>query len=111
MINHLVVIPGEEKHVKELIELQRKELIPIMTILISKKGEEFSGLMDLLKSIKTEDTKIGIFGKVARLDDPLQPGDRVEIYRPLIADPKEIRKQRAEEGKAMRAGEGRPGDD
>jgi len=72
---------------------------------------EASKIVERYPEIDLAVNKIGIFGKVARLDDPLQPGDRVEIYRPLIADPKEIRKQRAEEGKAMRAGEGRPGDD
>ena len=48
--------------------------------------------------------KTGIYGKLAKLDAVLHPGDRVEIYRPLIADPKEIRKQRARDGKAMRSG-------
>ena len=48
--------------------------------------------------------KIGVFGKVAKLDRVLEAGDRVEIYRPLIADPKEARKKRAAEGKPMRKG-------
>ena len=39
--------------------------------------------------------KVGIFGKVTTLDQVLRAGDRVEIYRPLIADPKQARKQRA----------------
>ena len=38
----------------------------------------------------------------AKLDAVLQPGDRVEIYRPLIADPKEQRKKRAAEGKQLK---------
>lgn len=38
---------------------------------------------------------VGIFGERAALDDPVQDGDRVEIYRPLLADPKEARRQRA----------------
>jgi putative ubiquitin-RnfH superfamily antitoxin RatB of RatAB toxin-antitoxin module len=44
----------------------------------------------------------GVFGKQAKLDAPLSAGDRVEIYRPLIADPKEQRKKRAAEGKALK---------
>ena len=48
--------------------------------------------------------KVGVFGKIAKLDAPLGPGDRVEIYRPLIADPKEARKKRAAEGKVMKKG-------
>lgn len=43
--------------------------------------------------------KVGVFGKLTRLDAPLQPGDRVEIYRALIADPKESRRAKAAEGK------------
>ena len=47
--------------------------------------------------------KVGIFGKLVKLDTALREKDRVEIYRPLIADPKEVRKQRATEGKVMRS--------
>jgi len=54
--------------------------------------------------IKLEDAKVGIFGKVAVMTTVLAEGDRVEIYRPLIADPKEIRRQRAAEGKKMKKG-------
>jgi len=39
--------------------------------------------------------KVGIFGRVARPDAPLADGDRVEIYRPLLLDPKEARRRRA----------------
>jgi len=48
--------------------------------------------------------KVGIFGKLARMDTMLRERDRVEIYRPLIADPKAIRRQRAAEGKEMKRG-------
>jgi len=41
------------------------------------------------------------------LTDTLHPGDRVEIYRPLIADPKLVRKQRAAQGKVMKKGAGK----
>lgn len=40
-------------------------------------------------------TKVGIFSKISALSTILKPGDRVEIYRPLMADPKAARKQRA----------------
>ncbi len=50
--------------------------------------------------------KVGIYGKLAKLGQALEDGDRVEIYRPLIADPKEARKRRAEGGKPMRRGGG-----
>lgn len=47
---------------------------------------------------------VGIFGKIARMDRVLRERDRIEIYRPLIADPKEIRRRRAAEGKTMKKG-------
>jgi len=50
--------------------------------------------------------KIGVFARLAKPDAPLRDRDRVEIYRPLIADPKEVRKQRAAEGKVMKKGAG-----
>ena len=50
--------------------------------------------------------KVGVYGKLARLDQGLAEGDRVEIYRPLIADPNEQRKKRAAAGKVMRKGAG-----
>lgn len=48
--------------------------------------------------------KIGIFGKLCKADAELRDRDRVEIYRPLIADPKVVRKKRADEGKATKKG-------
>jgi putative ubiquitin-RnfH superfamily antitoxin RatB of RatAB toxin-antitoxin module len=49
-----------------------------------------------------EDSKLGIFGHAVSHSQVLQEGDRVEIYRPLIADPKEVRKARAARVKARR---------
>ncbi len=49
---------------------------------------------------------LAIWGKVVRPGQQLQPGDRIEILRPLIADPKEVRKRRAAEGKKMKKGGG-----
>lgn len=53
-----------------------------------------------------EGSKLGIFGKMMPDKQILQDGDRIEIYRPLIADPKEVRKQRAAAGKRMGKGGG-----
>ena len=57
--------------------------------------------------IDLENAKFGIFGKLAAANVQLHAGDRVEIYRPLIADPKEARKKRAAEGKQMKKGGGK----
>jgi len=63
-----------------------------------------SGIMLDFPDLELEDAKVGIFGKATSMTTPLSEGDRVEIYRPLIADPKEIRRQRAAEGKQMKKG-------
>lgn len=68
---------------------------------------ERSGVLQRFPEIELETVKVGIFGKAAQLDAELSAGDRVEIYRPLIADPKEARKKRAAEGKQMTKGGGR----
>lgn len=57
---------------------------------------EQSNIKDLYPEIDLEKNKVGIFGKLNKLDYVLRDGDRIEIYRPLIADPKEMRKQRAD---------------
>jgi putative ubiquitin-RnfH superfamily antitoxin RatB of RatAB toxin-antitoxin module len=56
-----------------------------------------SGILDRCPEIDLGRNKVGIFGKLSTLDHPLRRGDRIEIYRPLIADPKEARKRRAEQ--------------
>jgi len=63
-----------------------------------------SGIMMDYPELELEDAKVGIFGKAAVMTTVLADGDRVEIYRPLIADPKEVRSKRAAEGKKMKKG-------
>ncbi|AIJ07375.1 RnfH family protein [Edwardsiella anguillarum] len=60
---------------------------------------ERSGLLAQRSEIDLGKNKVGIFSRPVRLEDPLRDGDRVEIYRPLIADPRELRRQRAERAK------------
>jgi len=67
---------------------------------------EASGLLGKHPEIDIKKNKFGIYAKLSKLDTPLRDRDRVEIYRPLIADPKEVRKQRAAEGKVMKKGAG-----
>ena len=64
-----------------------------------------SGILDSFPELKEQKLKLGIFGKLTKETELLHPGDRVEIYRPLIADPKEARKKRAAEGKSMKKGQ------
>lgn len=54
-----------------------------------------SGLPEMFEGFKLNPGMVGVFGHKVSLDQALQDGDRVELYRPLIADPKEVRRQRA----------------
>lgn len=65
-----------------------------------------SGILDKFPEINLQENKLGIFGKLTKNDTALRHLDRVEIYRPLIADPKAVRKQRAADGKIMKKGGG-----
>lgn len=71
-----------------------------------RQAIERSGILNRHPEIDLTVNKVGVFGRLAKLDEPLRARDRVEIYRPLIADPKEVRKQRAAEGKRMKKGGG-----
>lgn len=65
-----------------------------------------SGILAKYPEIDLNRNKLGIFGKLVKPDAELRARDRIEIYRPLIADPKEVRRKRAEEGKVMKKGGG-----
>lgn len=67
---------------------------------------EVSGILQKFPEIVLEQTQFGVFGKVVKADTVLREMDRVEIYRPLIADAKEVRRQRAADGKVMKKGGG-----
>lgn len=65
-----------------------------------------SGVLAAFPAIDLAQNKVGIFSKLVKLDERVRDKDRIEIYRPLIADPKEVRRKRAEEGKVTRKGGG-----
>lgn len=65
-----------------------------------------SGLAEKHPEIGLEKGKFGLYGKLSKTDTVLREKDRIEIYRPLLADPKEVRRKRAEEGKVMKKGGG-----
>ncbi|HMV04570.1 MAG TPA: RnfH family protein [Accumulibacter sp.] len=71
-----------------------------------RQAIELSGLLDKHPEIDLTKNKVGIFAKLTKLDAVLRDHDRIEIYRPLLADPKEVRKQRAAAGKVMKKGAG-----
>lgn len=62
---------------------------------------ELSAIREQFAEIQAQPI-VGIFSRKVALDHPLATGDRVEIYRPLMADPKDARRQKAEQQKAAR---------
>ncbi|GAK86904.1 UPF0125 protein yfjF [Vibrio ponticus] len=77
----------------------------VFTLVVNKamKVEEIiaqSGVLELYPEIDLKENKVGVYSRNVRLDATVRDGDRIEIYRPLLADPKEIRRKRAEEAKA-----------
>ena len=67
---------------------------------------KLSGILEKYPDIDLDKNKLGIYGKLTKADVMLRDKDRIEIYRPLLADPKEVRRKRAEEGKEMKKGGG-----
>lgn len=70
----------------------------------AQQAIEASGFLQRYPEIDLKRGKFGVYGKLVRTDTPLRDRDRVEIYRPLLADPKEVRKKRAEEGRVTKKG-------
>ena len=85
---------------------KKQIIIPILVAkdISVKEAIELSGILKKFKEINLSLNQVGIFGKLTTLDKILRDRDRIEIYRPLIADPKEIRRKRAAEGKQMKKG-------
>lgn len=66
-----------------------------------------SNLRLTIRDLRVDDAHVGIFGKPVTLATMLREGDRVELYRPLQCDPKEVRRQRAARDPVRKPG--RPG--
>ena len=89
--------------------LPKEQLIIPVRVPVGTTAEDaikLSGILQKFPDIDLATNKFGIFGKLTKPDTVLRELDRVEIYRPLIADPKEVRRQRAAEGKVMKKGGG-----
>ena len=77
-----------------LAQKQRIIKLNVMPETTVREAIDQSGILDEFKEINLETQGVGIFSTPAKLTDPLKPYDRIEIYRPLIIDPKEARKKR-----------------
>lgn len=60
---------------------------------------EQSGVLEMYPEIDLKKNKVGVYSRNVKLEATVRDGDRIEIYRPLLADPKEIRRKRAEQAK------------
>jgi len=56
-----------------------------------------SGILKQFPEIDLKQNKIGIFGRVVKLEEPLREGDRLEIYRPITADPETVERRDEED--------------
>lgn len=83
-----VVYAREEEQI--LIPLE----VPDGTTL--EEAVKFSGLAERFTELSRMDLKLGVFGELGKPGQIVKPGDRVEIYRPLLHDPKDSRRQRAQ---------------
>ncbi len=99
----------------ELIEVEVAYALPERQTLLrievpqgttAEQAVQRSGLLARHPELDLGGSKLGIFAKVVPPQRELREGDRVEIYRPLIADPKAVRQKRAEEGKKLKKGGG-----
>ena len=57
---------------------------------------ELSGVLKQYPNIDLGSQKVGIFGKLSKLDAPIKEGDRVEIYRQITCDPAQVKRRRIE---------------
>jgi len=82
----------------------------ILLLIQVQKGAEIkevitqSKILEDYPELELDKLDVGIFGKMVKLNQKVRDRDRIEIYRPLIADPKEVRKRRAAEGKRLKKG-------
>jgi putative ubiquitin-RnfH superfamily antitoxin RatB of RatAB toxin-antitoxin module len=91
---------GDQQNIRVEVVLampERQELIAMEVAAGSTVADAItqSGLAEMFEGFELDLEKVGIFGHKASPEQVLRDGDRVEIYRALIADPKEVRRQRA----------------
>lgn len=101
--------PDHDIHVEVIFALPATQPLFVAQVKPGATVEETiraSGMLDAFPEIDLAKNKVGIFSKLVKLDECVRNRDRLEIYRPLIADPKEVRRKRAEEGKITKKGGG-----
>jgi uncharacterized protein len=100
---------SEEIEIEVVYALPHEQLIVPLKIKLGTtvaQAIECSGVLEKYPEIDLTQNKVGIFGKLTKLHAVLRNKDRVEIYRPLIANPKEVRRKRADAAAAVKRGSG-----
>ncbi|WP_413737457.1 RnfH family protein [Sodalis sp. RH21] len=93
---------GAEIHVEVVYALPERQYLHKVVLAAGSTLEQAiqaSGILSQRHDIDLAKNKVGVFSRPARLNDLVNDGDRVEIYRPLLIDPKDLRRQRAERTK------------
>lgn len=96
-------IESDMIHVEVVYALPQEQRV--MKLVVNKQMTveeiiEKSGVLDIYPEIDLSKNKVGVFSRNVKLDATVRDKDRIEIYRPLLADPKDIRRKRAEQAKA-----------
>lgn len=89
---HIEVVYGQP-HKQKILTLSIAENSTV------EQAIDKSEILTLFNEIDLATNKVGIWNRTCKLSDEVVDGDRIEIYRPLLADPKEVRKRRAEKAK------------
>lgn len=98
---------NEELHIEVAYAQPDQQVVIALTVAAGtgvREAIERSGILSRFPDIDLEKNKIGIFGKLTKEDTVLHDQDRLEIYRPLLADPKDVRRSRAAAAKATASG-------
>lgn len=96
-------IESDMIHVEVVYALPHEQRVITLVVNQSMTVEEIiqtSGILQIYPEIDLTQNKVGVFSRNIKLDATVRDHDRIEIYRPLLADPKEIRRKRAEQTKA-----------
>ncbi len=109
------MVPGLQIKIEVAFALPNKQTLLALSVdngATVEEGIKASPILSQYPQIDLAENKVGIWSRACKLTDSLKDGDRIEIYRPLIADPKEVRRRRAEkavdEGRANKVTGGRP---
>lgn len=93
---------GQLIHVEVVYALPHEQRVFSLVVNEASTVEDIirrSGVLTAYPEIDLAVNKVGVFSRNVRLDATVRDKDRIEIYRPLLADPKEIRRKRAEQAK------------